>query len=106
VRIPRAFPRVGAQPAEQAHSLRSPPAAQAEPYSIGDEATGNAQTQDYRDVPSIEQFWCNWLHELSNAVRAIEATFRELLDLEGKSGSRHFADEFTATEPAPELVNA
>jgi hypothetical protein len=31
-----------------------------------------------KQVPSIEQFWSNWLHEMSNAVRTIEATFREL----------------------------
>ena len=35
------------------------------------------------DVPSIEQFWGNWLHELSNAVRTIEGAFRELLDIDG-----------------------
>ena len=36
-----------------------------------------------KDVPSIEQFWGNWLHEMSNAVRIVEGTFRELLALEG-----------------------
>lgn len=36
-----------------------------------------------KDVPSIEQFWGNWLHQMSNAVRIIEATFREVLDLDG-----------------------
>jgi hypothetical protein len=36
-----------------------------------------------KQVPSIEQFWGSWLHELSNAVRTIEASFRELLDIEG-----------------------
>jgi hypothetical protein len=34
-------------------------------------------------VPSIDQFWGAWLHELSNAVRMIEGSFRELLDLDG-----------------------
>ena len=59
-----------------------------------------------RDVPSIEQFWGNWLHELSNAVRTIEATFRELLDLEGAQEAGILPMKVQATEPAPELVNA
>ena len=45
-----------------------------------------------KQVPSIEQFWGNWLHELSNAVRTIEAAFRELLDIDGNQAGRHFAD--------------
>ncbi|MDZ4800079.1 MAG: hypothetical protein SGI92_18135 [Bryobacteraceae bacterium] len=36
-----------------------------------------------REVPSIEQFWGNWLHQMSNAVRTIESTFRELLEIDG-----------------------
>ena len=36
-----------------------------------------------KQVPSIDQFWSNWLHEMSNAVRAIEGTFREVLDIDG-----------------------
>jgi hypothetical protein len=36
-----------------------------------------------KQVPSIDQFWGNWLHELSNAVRTIEASFRELLNIDG-----------------------
>ena len=36
-----------------------------------------------KEVPSIEQFWSNWLHQMSNAVRTIEATFREVLDIDG-----------------------
>lgn len=36
-----------------------------------------------RQVPSIPQFWCAWLHQLSNAVRTIESSFREILDLDG-----------------------
>ena len=36
-----------------------------------------------KQVPSIEQFWSNWLHEMSSAVRTIEASFREILDLDG-----------------------
>ncbi len=36
-----------------------------------------------REVPSIEQFWGSWLHQMSNAVRMIEATFREILEIDG-----------------------
>ena len=36
-----------------------------------------------KDVPSIEQFWAMWLHEMSNALRTIEMTFREVLELDG-----------------------
>lgn len=36
-----------------------------------------------KEVPSIEQFWSQWLHEISNAVRTMEASFREILDLDG-----------------------
>lgn len=36
-----------------------------------------------KEVPSIEQFWSMWLHEMSNAVRTIEASFREILNLDG-----------------------
>ena len=37
-----------------------------------------------KDVPSIEQFWAMWLHEMSNSLRTIEMTFREVLELDGK----------------------
>jgi hypothetical protein len=60
------------------------------------------QTQD---VPSIEQFWGNWLHELSNAVRTIEATFREVLDVDGNEEAGILPMKVPATEQAPELVN-
>jgi hypothetical protein len=36
-----------------------------------------------KDVPSIEQFWAMWLHEMSNSLRTIEMTFREVLELDG-----------------------
>ncbi len=36
-----------------------------------------------KQVPSIDQFWSNWLHEMSNAVRTLEATFRDVLDIDG-----------------------
>jgi hypothetical protein len=58
-----------------------------------------------QDVPSIEQFWGNWLQELSNAVRTIEAAFRELLDIEGDQEAGILPMKVQATEPALELVN-
>lgn len=35
-----------------------------------------------KQVPSIEEFWGTWLHQMSNAVRTIESSFREILQLE------------------------
>jgi hypothetical protein len=57
-------------------------------------------------VPSIEQFWGSWLHELSNAVRAIEAAFREVLDIDGNEQAGILPMKSSATEEVPELVNA
>lgn len=37
-----------------------------------------------KDVPSIQQFWAMWLHEMSNSLRTIEMTFREVLELDGE----------------------
>ena len=36
-----------------------------------------------KDVPSLEQFWSQWLHEMNQAVRTIDTCFREILDLDG-----------------------
>jgi hypothetical protein len=57
------------------------------------------------EVPSIEQFWGNWLHELSGAVRTIEATFRELLDIEGNQEAGILPMKVPGAEPAPDLTN-
>ena len=57
-------------------------------------------------VPSIEQFWGNWLHELSNAVRTIEAAFREVLDIDGNQEAGILPMKVPVTEEAPEAVNA
>jgi hypothetical protein len=57
-------------------------------------------------VPSIEQFWGTWLHELSNAVRTIEAAFREVLALEGDQEAGILPMKVPAREETPELVNA
>jgi len=35
-----------------------------------------------KQVPTIDQFWSKWLHEMSNAVRVIESSFREILGLD------------------------
>ena len=39
------------------------------------------EIRETRQVPSIPQFWGGWLHQLSNAVRTIEESFREVLEL-------------------------
>jgi len=39
------------------------------------------EIRETRQVPSIPQFWGTWLHQLSNAVRTIEDSFREVLEL-------------------------
>jgi len=59
-----------------------------------------------KQVPSIEQFWGNWLHELSNAVRTIEAAFRELLDIDGNQEAGILPMRVAAEEEVPELVNS
>jgi len=59
-----------------------------------------------KQVPSIDQFWGNWLHELSNAVRTIEAAFRELLDIDGNQEAGILPMRVAAEEEVPELVNS
>jgi hypothetical protein len=58
------------------------------------------------EVPSIDQFWGTWLHELSNAVRMIEAAFREVLGLDGDQEAGILPMKVPAKEEVPELVNA
>jgi len=58
------------------------------------------------EVPSIEQFWGNWLHELSNAVRTIEGAFRELLDIDGNQEAGIVPVKLAIPEETPELLNA
>jgi hypothetical protein len=41
------------------------------------------EIRETRQVPAIPQFWAAWLHQLSYAVRTIEETFREVLELDG-----------------------
>jgi hypothetical protein len=57
-------------------------------------------------VPSIEQFWGNWLHELSNAVRTIEAAFREVLDIDGDQEAGILPMKVPAPEELADAVNA
>ena len=39
------------------------------------------EIRETRQVPPIPQFWSAWLHQLNNAVRTIEKSFREVLEL-------------------------
>jgi hypothetical protein len=59
-----------------------------------------------KQVPSIEQFWGNWLHELSNSVRTIEAAFRELLNIEGNQEAGILPMRVAAKEEALQAVNS
>jgi hypothetical protein len=59
-----------------------------------------------KQVPSIEQFWSNWLHEMSNAVRTIEATFRDVLDIDGHEQAGILPMRVPVNEEIPEVVNA
>jgi hypothetical protein len=57
-------------------------------------------------VPAIEQFWSGWLHELSNAVRTIEGTFREILDIDGKEEGGIVRVKIALVEEKAEMVTA
>jgi hypothetical protein len=59
-----------------------------------------------KQVPAIEQFWGIWLHELSNAVRTLEAAFRELLDIDGNQQGGILPMKVASPEEIPEAVNA
>lgn len=59
-----------------------------------------------KEVPSIAQFWSNWLHQMSNAVRTIEGAFRELLDLDGNQEAGILPMQVPASEAKEELVSA
>lgn len=59
-----------------------------------------------KEVPSIAQFWSNWLHQLSNAVRTIEASFRELLDIDGNEEAGILPMQLQGKEAAKEAVSA
>ena len=59
-----------------------------------------------KDVPSIEQFWAQWLHEMSNALRTVEMTFRELLALDGNEEAGILPMQTPTTEALLEAVSA
>jgi hypothetical protein len=59
-----------------------------------------------KEVPSIEQFWSMWLHEMSSAVRTIEASFREILDLDGDEAGGILPMRAPVEEEELELQNA
>jgi hypothetical protein len=57
-------------------------------------------------VPSIQEFWRSWLHQLSSAVRMMEAVFREVLDIDGDQEAGILPARTPAPELTPEVVNA
>jgi hypothetical protein len=59
-----------------------------------------------KQVPSIEQFWSNWLHQMSNAVRTIEASFREILDINGDEKVGILPMQASSNDAVLELNNA
>ena len=59
-----------------------------------------------KQVPSIQQFWGSWLHELSNAVRTIESAFRELLHIDGNQEAGILPVKVSTTEDVLETVNS
>jgi hypothetical protein len=59
-----------------------------------------------KQVPSIEQFWSSWLHEMSSAVRTIEASFREILDLNGDEKAGILPMGVPSDDEVLELSNA
>jgi len=59
-----------------------------------------------KEVPSIEQFWGQWLHEMTSAVRVIEASFREVLDLDGAEAGGIVAMRAPVTEEELQLQEA
>ena len=56
-----------------------------------------------KQVPSIEEFWSTWLHQMSNAVRTIEGSFREILDLNGDEKGGILPMHVASTEELVEL---
>jgi hypothetical protein len=59
-----------------------------------------------KQVPSIEQFWSQWLHEMNNAVRTVEGSFREVLDLKGDESGGILPMRAPLSEEELELQNA
>jgi hypothetical protein len=59
-----------------------------------------------KQVPSIDQFWSTWLHQMSNAVRTIEASFREILDIDGDEKAGILPMQALSSDEVLELNNA
>lgn len=59
-----------------------------------------------KQVPSVEQFWSMWLSEMSNAVRTMEASFREILELDGNEAGGILPMRAPVEEEEPELQSA
>jgi hypothetical protein len=57
-----------------------------------------------KQVPSIEEFWSTWLHQMSNAVRTLEASFREILELGGDEKVGILAMQVAEVEEEVELA--
>lgn len=64
------------------------------------------EIRETKQVPSLEQFWGNWLHQLSNAVRTIEGSFREILDIDGAEPAGILPMQAAAPPETKELVTA
>jgi hypothetical protein len=56
-----------------------------------------------KQVPSIEEFWSTWLHQMSNAVRTIEDSFREILEINGDEKAGILPMQVSSTEELVEL---
>ncbi len=59
-----------------------------------------------KQVPSIEEFWSTWLHQMSNAVRTLEASFREILELGGDEKGGILPIHVPSTEEVVEFATA
>ena len=59
-----------------------------------------------KQVPSIDQFWSNWLHELSKAVRTVDTAFREVLNVDGNQEAGILPMRVPAKEELLETVNS
>jgi len=59
-----------------------------------------------KQVPTIDEFWSSWLHQVSNAVRTIEASFRDILEIDGDEKAGILPMHAPSTEELLELENA
>ncbi|HEY1213655.1 MAG TPA: hypothetical protein VGE93_08485 [Bryobacteraceae bacterium] len=59
-----------------------------------------------KQVPTIDEFWSSWLHQVSNAVRTLEASFRDILEIDGDEKAGILPMHAPSTEELLELENA